>query len=291
MQFILFFALLLSTLSAFDISKVEVLEHKVANGKTALLIFEPQKDIEYKSISSGKKEFQIFPHPHDSAKKYALIPFSYYAKRGNKTLYINYEEKKEPKKEKLFLKVVDGKYAKEEIKVSSSKVNPKSEAVKRRISREYNEAMKIYSTVTPKNYISRPFITPLQSKITSDFGKARVYNGSLKGYHSGTDYRAAVGTPVVAANDGKVVLVKKRFYSGGTVILDHGEGIYTCYFHMSKFHVKVGEMVQRGDILGLSGESGRVTGPHLHFSTRVNAVQVDPLQFIKIMNKNILKGK
>ena len=89
----------------------------------------------------------------------------------------------------------------------------------------------------------------------------------------------------------RVALVKDRFYSGGTVLLDHGEGIYTCYFHMSKFDVKVGQLVKRGELLGLSGKSGRVTGPHLHFSARINAVQVDPLQLIEIMNKNLLRGK
>ena len=119
---------------------------------------------------------------------YALIPFSYYEKRGNKTLFINYIQDKKPHQESLLLKVIDGKYDKEEIKVNSSKVNPKNKKVKKRISIEYNRAMKIYNTVTPKSYISSKFIQPMQSKITSSFGKARVYNSSLKGYHSGTDY-------------------------------------------------------------------------------------------------------
>ncbi|MDQ7067213.1 MAG: M23 family metallopeptidase [Sulfurimonas sp.] len=88
----------------------------------------------------------------------------------------------------------------------------------------------------------------------------------------------------------RVALVKNRFYSGGTVLLDHGEGIYTCYFHMSAFKVKEGEMVKQGEVLGLSGQSGRVTGPHLHFSARINGVQVDPLQLISLLNKNLLTG-
>ena len=280
----------ISSLVAFDISAVIVADYKVANGKTALLEFLPQKGITYESVSVGKKSFGIFATPHKSEKKYALIPFSYYAKKENKTLTIHYTEQGREKTETLLLKVVDGKYAKEEIVVSDKKVHPKSKEVKARISEEYNEAMKIYSTVTPKSYITKPFIVPLDSKITSAFGKARVYNGSLKGYHSGTDFRAAMGTPIIAANDGRVVLVKKRFYSGGTVVLDHGEGIYTCYFHMSAFKVKEGEIVKRGQLLGLSGKSGRVTGPHLHFSARINAVQVDPLQLIELLNKNLLSG-
>ena len=289
MKYIFLLVSFFSLSLAFNIENVEVSDYKIANGKTTLLVFIAQKGIKYKSVSMGKKTFQIFTIKNDITKKYALIPFSYYEKPENKIAYINYEEENRLKEETLFLKVVDGNYEKEEIKVSSSKVNPKSLEVKNRISKEYKEAMKIYNTVSSQSYIKTKFIQPMKSKITSSFGKARVYNGSLKGYHSGTDYRAKIGTPVLAVNDAKVVLVKKRFYSGGTVLLDHGEGIYTCYFHMSKFNVTKGDIVKKGELLGLSGKSGRVTGPHLHFSARINGVQVDPLQLIALMNKNLLK--
>ncbi|MEA1982287.1 MAG: M23 family metallopeptidase [Campylobacterota bacterium] len=281
----------LSFLVAFDITKVEVSDYKIANGKTVLLEFLPQSGIVYKSVKVGKKIFQVFDKPKNKSFKYALIPFSYYEKPENKTLHISYLQNKKLKNETMLLKVVDGQYEKEEITVSSSKVNPQSKEVKKRVSKEYAEAMKIYNTVTPKSYISSGFIEPMSSKITSSFGKARIYNGSLKGYHSGTDYRAKVGTPIIAANDGRVVLVKDRFYSGGTVLLDHGEGIYTCYFHMSSFSVAKNQLVKKGEKLGLSGKSGRVTGPHLHFSARINGIQVDPLQLIALMNKNLLNNK
>ncbi|MDF1878739.1 M23 family metallopeptidase [Sulfurimonas sp. SAG-AH-194-C20] len=287
MKSILLLLIFFSALMALDI---EVVSWKIPNGQTALLEFNETEGLEYKSVVVGKKSFTIFSKPNNMEQKYVLIPFSYYEKAENKTLKIKYIQDGTTKIQRLLLKVINGKYEKEEIHVSSAKVNPKSKEVKQRISKEYNEAMKIYSNVTQKSYISKPFIAPLSSKITSAFGKARVYNGSLKGYHSGTDYRAAMGTEIVAANDAKVALVKKRFYSGGTVLLNHGQGIYTCYFHMSKFNVKEGQMVKQGDILGLSGKSGRVTGPHLHFSARINAVQVDPLQLISILNKNLLTG-
>lgn len=289
MRIFLLSLFLFSSLLALNMESVEVSSFKVANGKTTLLRFKKKKNIHYKDVVIEKKKFQIFDAPDDAEIAYVLIPFSYYEKRGNKTLQIIYTENGKQKSERMLLKVVDGKYEKEEIHVSASKVNPRSKEVKARISKEYHQAMKIYHTVTQKSYIYRPFIQPLKSKITSAFGKARIYNGSLKGYHSGTDFRAAVGTPVVAANDGRVVLVEKRFYSGGTVLLNHGEGIYTCYFHMSKFRVKAGDFVKRGEILGLSGKSGRVTGPHLHFSARINGVQVDPRQLMNLLNKNLLK--
>ena len=89
--------------------------------------------------------------------------------------------------------------------------------------------MKIYNTTTKQSYIKDVFIVPLNTKITSDFGKARVYNDTLKGYHSRTDFRAKVGTKLIASNDGVIVLAQDRFYSGKSVIIDHGQGIYTCY--------------------------------------------------------------
>ncbi|MDQ7067214.1 MAG: hypothetical protein Q9M40_04030 [Sulfurimonas sp.] len=195
--------LFISFMAALLALEVDVENWKIPNGKTALLEFKVVDGLEYKNVKVGKKTFKIFPKPNDSTKMYVLIPFSYYEKAENKKLYIYYKKNKKEKVESLLLKVVDGKYDKEEIHVSSAKVNPKSKEVKKRIAQEYSEAMKIYKRVTPESYISKPFIQALESKITSDFGKARVYNGSLKGYHSGTDYRAAVGTPVLATNDAK----------------------------------------------------------------------------------------
>jgi len=282
------FLLFLGFTSLFALN-FEIVNTNVVNGTTALIKFEKENGIKYKDILVGKKRFPIFQNPLDAKECCALVGFSYYEKPATKELYVEYEKNKSKEKKLLFLHLYAGAYEKETIFVDPSKVNPKAPAVKKRIAREYTEAMKIYNSVSKKDYLREPFILPLQSKITSAFGKARVYNGSLKGYHSGTDFRAKIGTPIEAANDGKVVLVKKRFYSGGTVILDHGEGIYTCYFHMSKFKVKEGTLVKRGEILGLSGESGRVTGPHLHFSARIKGVQVDPLQLITLMNNNILK--
>jgi len=270
---------------------VNITDDTITNGRSTLLEFTKESDIEYKSVEFDGKEFKIFPNPVKKDRFYALIPVSYYDKAALKELKIHYKKDGKKIEETLFLRVIDGGYEKESINVDSSKVNPKSPEVKKRISKEYHRAMKIYHTVTPQSYIKKPFIMPMESKITSDFGRARLYNGALKGYHSGTDFRAKVGTPICAVNDGVVALVANRFYSGGTVLINHGQGLYTCYFHMSRFDVKEGDFVKRGELLGLSGKSGRVTGPHLHFSARIDGVQVDPLQLISLLNNNLLKEK
>jgi murein DD-endopeptidase MepM/ murein hydrolase activator NlpD len=283
MKFFIALATIVSTIFAFNI---DISNSTIANGKTAIIEFEKEQDTEYKKVVLGKKAYKIYQHPIDAKKMYVLVPVSYYEKPSDKKVEVFYIDKGKQKSKIIFIHVEDGKYAKEKIKVQKSKVTLNRKD-KKRAAKEYAEAMKIYAASTAKSQITSKFIAPMNSKITSSFGKARVYNDTLNGYHSGTDYRAKIGTPIQASNDGVVVLVKDRFYSGGTVILDHGHGIYTCYYHMSDFSVNKGQIVKKADIIGLSGVSGRVTGPHLHFSARVAGEQVDPLQLIELLNTKL----
>ena len=275
-----FFAAVLFSLN------IEMPQKSVANGKTAFLEFTKKDGVSYEKLILDKKEYIIYEHPRDAKKLYALVPIDYYEKPSSKTIKLIYKQDAKEMSKTVHLEVKDGLYKKEILQVQQSKVTL-NDKDKKRAAKEYAEAMDVYNASTSKSYITSKFIAPMQSKITSEFGKARVYNNTLKGYHSGTDYRASVGTPIVATNDGVVALVKDRFYSGGSVIIDHGHGIYTCYFHMSKFDVKKGQEVKKGEPIGLSGKSGRVTGPHLHFSARVASEQVDPLQLIELLNKNL----
>ncbi|RAX52964.1 hypothetical protein CCY98_03165 [Helicobacter sp. 11-8110] len=129
----------------------------------------------------------------------------------------------------------------------------------------------------------------MKSKITSEFGNARVFNQEVKSYHSGTDFRAAIGTPIYASNSGKVVIAKDRFLAGKSVVIDHGEGIFSMYYHCSEIKVKEGTRVKQGELIALSGNTGRVSGPHLHFGILVRGAQVDPIDFIAKINAS-LKG-
>ena len=282
--------LLLFLLSSVFASKAEMSGVNISNGRTLFVEFQKEKNIKYERIVLGKKSYKFFTNPLDSTKMYALLPISYYQKPSTKKVKVLYKKKTSEVTKNMLIKIKDGKYKKETIHVDNSKVHPNKKDQERG-NKEYAEAMQVYNTVTKKSYINSKFILPLDSKITSSFGKARVYNDTLKGYHSGTDFRAKVGTPIHASNDGVIALVKDRFYSGGTVIINHGQGIYTCYFHMSKFNVKKGQKVKKGTLIGLSGKSGRVTGPHLHFAARVGGVQVDPLQLISLLNEKLFSKR
>lgn len=121
-----------------------------------------------------------------------------------------------------------------------------------------------------------PFLRPRDTKVTSRFGTGRVFNGRVSSSHLGVDYRGAKGEPILAANRGVVAVVAEFFLAGNVVYVDHGGGIVTGYFHMSEPLVAVGDTVERGQEIGLVGATGRVTGPHLHWSARFGALTINP---------------
>ena len=249
----------------------------IDNGKAFFYTFDKIKD---PIIKMDNKNLTIFNHPSQKDKLFTIIPINYKTKEKSKNIAIY---SKYDLVEKFTLDITKGKYKKEQLKVSKKHVSPLTKNSKR-IQKEYAEAMKIYNTITDKNYIKDKFQMPLKSKITSTYGNARVFNDQLKSYHSGTDFRAKVGTPIKAINDGVVVLTKDRYYAGGSVIVDHGMGIYSCYFHLSSYKVKVGQKIKKGQVLALSGASGRITGPHLHLTIKVNGTTVAPLDFMDKYN-------
>lgn len=169
--------------------------------------------------------------------------------------------------------------------VSSRFTQPLDEETQKRIDRENVTAREIgtRSHDTPTLWTT-PFIHPRKSVITSPFGSGRMFNGTLTSRHLGVDFRGKTGEPIVAANRGVVALVDNFFLAGNVVYIDHGRGIVTAYFHMSKTLVAAGDTVERGQKIGLVGSTGRVTGPHLHWSARYGAVTVNPLDLFSLGN-------
>jgi len=126
------------------------------------------------------------------------------------------------------------------------------------------------------------FRAPVTAAPTDSFGTRRMFNGKLASVHKGMDFRAAPGTPVRASNSGVVVLAHSLYYAGNTVIIDHGMGLFTLSMHLSRIKVRVGQHVARGDRLGLSGATGRVTGPHLHWAVRWQGAYLDPAKLLQL---------
>lgn len=182
----------------------------------------------------------------------------------------------------ITLTVLDGGFPSERLTVNPKLVNPPKKSMKR-ILEEQKEVGKIYRELTREKRWSGAFKLPIDSPVTSPFGTRRMYNGEQRNYHPGMDLKAPQGTPIHAPAKGKVVLAKNLYFTGNTVALDHGFGIITLYAHMSKLKVKLGEVVEEGKVLGLSGKTGRASGPHLHWQCVIQGVKVNPLELTHVM--------
>jgi murein DD-endopeptidase MepM/ murein hydrolase activator NlpD len=170
--------------------------------------------------------------------------------------------------------------------VDSTFSRPLDSATAARVERENTRAKDIGKRAhdSPAMWTAS-FLRPRTSVITSEFGSGRVFNGRLTSRHLGVDFRGAVGEPVRAANRGVVALVDNFFLAGNVVYIDHGGGVVTAYFHLSKPLVAVGDTVTRGQQIGLVGATGRVTGPHLHWAARYGTVTVNPLDLVRLDRK------
>jgi murein DD-endopeptidase MepM/ murein hydrolase activator NlpD len=141
----------------------------------------------------------------------------------------------------------------------------------------------LYRTITPERFWRGPFVRPVDSDGPgTGFGSRRIINGQPRAPHGGTDYSAPRGTPVVSVNDGRVALVADYFFPGRLVVVDHGLGLYTLYFHLDEARVETGQRVVRGQHLGTVGSTGRATGPHLHFGVQVGPARVDPERLLAL---------
>jgi murein DD-endopeptidase MepM/ murein hydrolase activator NlpD len=181
----------------------------------------------------------------------------------------------------LEMAIVKKKYRVQRLTLPEDKVilSPEDEA---RADREQKKMSALWPVDSDRLWSGR-FADPLPGKeITTPFGVRRIINSIPKNPHSGIDLAANVGEPVRAPNDGVVVLAEDQFFSGNSIVLDHGQGIYTMFFHLSEMRVRIGQAVIQGDVIGLVGATGRLTGPCLHWGVRVQGAKVDPLELIKL---------
>jgi murein DD-endopeptidase MepM/ murein hydrolase activator NlpD len=171
-----------------------------------------------------------------------------------------------------------------ELTVDEKFVSPPLE-VQARIRSEAERVRAIFDAVSSQRYWKGPFRIPVPGPPISGFGKRSVYNGQPRSPHAGTDFQGATGTPIAAPNAGRVVLAANLYYSGNTVIIDHGLGLYSYFGHMSAFSVREGDLVITGQVVGKVGATGLVTGPHLHWSVRLVGTRVDPLSLLSLLGK------
>jgi murein DD-endopeptidase MepM/ murein hydrolase activator NlpD len=183
----------------------------------------------------------------------------------------------------LPLAVRAGKFATEKLTVEKQFVDPNEQQAARAVG-EQQKLRQLFDHVTPEKLWHGDFQFPLKG-ITkgTNFGKRRILNGQSRSPHTGADFPAMTGTPVYSTQSGHVVLAEELYFSGNTVIIDHGLGVYSLYGHLSEFAVATGDDVKAGAVIGKVGATGRVTGPHLHWGVTVNKARVNPVLLVAVL--------
>lgn len=198
------------------------------------------------------------------------------------TLSLVLENEKGRKIKKNYkIKVRPTKFGIQRLTLPKEMVELDEETLKR-VRSEQEKIGKVWNIFTEEYLWEGNFIAPAEGEVSSNFGLRRIINGEPKNPHKGIDFAAPEGTPVYAPNNGRVVFIDEQFFSGKSLIIDHGFGLFTMYFHLSEILVDNGEDIKRGQLIAKVGKSGRATGPHLHWGMRLNGAWVNPISIVNL---------
>ncbi len=233
-------------------------------------------------VSFGKK---TVPFKNEGQGHYVLIVGAGLKERpGKKPLTFHFLRDKARLTLSRQIQVKKKHYKAEYLKVKKKMVSFPPDILKRVLA-DQRAVHRVCNRIRPEIYWEEGFVWPVKSKILSPFGLRRYFNGKPRSPHSGVDLRARENTPIKSPNHGVVVLVRDCYLSGNTVVIDHGGGLYTLYAHLSKVMVKQGQRVGKGQLIGLAGSTGRVTGPHLHWGVSLLGQRVDPVMLMKLLGE------
>ncbi len=255
----------------------------VAQGEAVLLSVTSDTPLERVTAEVFEKEFPLFPEESRSSWQ-GIVAIDLACKPGSYNVVVKgwSDSGKSPAGEKVYpLKVTGKKFAERRLKVATKYVSP-PQAEMDRINREAATTKKLFALNTQEKYWDGAFLKPVPGGVTSPFGRKNFVNDQPRSPHSGVDLRGAVGTPVKTPAAGKVILADDLYFAGNTVMVDHGFGLISYFCHLSKINVKSGDMVSQGELIGLVGSTGRVTGPHLHWTIKLLGLRVDPMSVLAL---------
>jgi murein DD-endopeptidase MepM/ murein hydrolase activator NlpD len=260
---------------------------RLVNGGPVLFQIKPPRGLQSLNGSWVGHEI-VFSFDANSKTWFALAGVSLETAPGTYTLELTGETKAEKTSSTKIsfshkFAVIRAKYPRIAVKLSveGKFTEPTPEQVKQ--IQEGQEIKKDYlNRVTADREWSGQFTAPVEASISDVFGSVRIFNGKTSSPHLGLDFRVPSGTPVAAMNGGTVLLARPLYFEGNFVVLDHGQGLLTLYLHLSEFNVKEGDQVRRGQEIGLSGGTGRATGPHLHVAVRWKGTYLDPARLLQL---------
>ncbi len=258
---------------------------KLVNGGPVLFQIKPPQKLE--SLTGSWLGHNIpFSYDPESKTWFALAGVSLETTPGNYPLELTGETSpgKRPTTQVSFsrkLSVSRAKYPKIAVKLSvEGKFTEPTPDQQKQIADSQQIKKDFLNRVTPEREWSGKFDAPADAAISDVFGSERIFNGKTSSPHLGLDFRVPIGTPVAAMNSGTVLLARPLYFEGNFVVIDHGQGLLTLYLHLSEFKVKEGDQVKRGQEIGLSGGTGRATGPHLHVAVRWQGTYLDPTRLL-----------
>ncbi len=252
---------------------VEVIPGEVIPGDVFLLNVQADKS------GSAAAEFRggkISLYPAEEGQLIALIPVDINTPPGK----YNIDIIRGKQRTSVSINVTSHEFKTIKLTLPEGKVTL-SPANQRRAVKEAELLKQIWPQKTARRWSGR-FTKPTDTKTSTAFGVKRIMNEKKTSVHRGMDFRGKTGTPVRAINAGTVLLTDNLFYGGNTLIVDHGMGLYSVYMHLSEFNVSKGKKVSKGQVVGFVGSSGRVTGPHLHMSVKLNGLSVNPGSLFKL---------
>ena len=236
-------------------------------------------------VHFNKKQVMVLADPKRPGSWLAIVGIPLDTEAGSQHIVVQYEKEKRD----VSFVVKKHKYKSQHIKMKNKrKVNPYKKDLDRIIKeKELSLAALQHWSDTPS--LGQAMILPVTGRLSSPFGLRRFFNKQPRKPHSGIDIAAPHGTPILSPLAGNIIRTGRYFFNGNTVFIDHGQGLVTMYCHMSKIKVKAGQTVKQGQIIGAIGKTGRVTGPHLHWSISLNDARVDPSLFYKNIKRALKK--
>ncbi len=263
----------------------EPLEHadplapiKVKQGGIVLLSIKPGPGT---GLLRGGFKGKIIPFFQTGDGVYAmLLGIDMLQKVGGQPFVVRWRQNGKSYSQSYAIEIVEAAFGIQHLTLPKGKVDLDSPTLVR-VKKEKKQMLEAFKDSLPVKLWQGNFITPVSGRRQGTFGRKRILNGQPRRPHTGEDISALEGAEIVATNGGRVVLVGDYFFNGQSIVIDHGFGLFSMYFHLSEISVAEGERLKRGHVIGKVGQSGRVTGPHLHWGMRLNGARIDPFSLVE----------
>lgn len=259
---------------------IETSARAVQPGEVVLLTARAPQSIDRLQVSAFGRGMAAFPI--DGRTWRAVVGIDLAVKPGPYPVTFEWVIEGRRTTQRTMLAVRARKFPTRTLRVDNAFVNPGPKALAR-INSDAAALRALWTQSSATRLWTETFVRPVQAPANSAFGSRSVFNGQARQPHAGADFPSPAGTPILSPNTGQVVLARDLYFTGNTVVIDHGLGLFSTFAHLSAINVREGAQVNRGETLGLVGATGRVTGPHLHWAVRVNEARVDPLALLAML--------